>query len=215
MSSLVEYHLEPREISDFIITYDHAHFHVHKYVLVQYSTYFSAVIKGNPKLGSIEVPTVCIYSKLSTINHSCFYDWVVCMYECETPLSIDDFRVDNQTLLSRKSWDRLMDCDQYFGCEKLQAQLRSITDTYIMHPDIAINYGLIVVLVRIQGKWPDMALKMIAKIGENLRRILGQQPLQECKVWRLLSSKIQQSILEIAAKHNQIDTVVPIKVNVV
>jgi len=84
-----------------------------------------------------------------------------------------------------------------------------------MHPDIAINYGLIVVLVRIQGKWPDMALKMIAKIGENLRRILGQQPLQECKVWRLLSSKIQQSILEIAAKHNQIDTVVPIKVNVV
>jgi hypothetical protein len=197
-----EYTFEPIEFSDFTIIYQEANFRVHKYVLVKYSSYFAALLKGNITTNEITLPPILAHVGHSGWLSTDMHAWLMCVYR-DAPLTIEDVthhepeKSDGQEDFALSP---LCDFNQYFGCSKLETQLRFLCGAVIEFESTHTTRFIIVHLRRLEAaQWHDLVDKYVQIAGNNLKAIDYHEVS-----WNLLSTDVQGRILQIASEKNKL-----------
>jgi len=202
-----EYTFEPAKFSDLTLIYNQVRFRVHKCILARHSTYFSALLEGDLETKEVTLALVCSQGIQCSWNAQRMNNWLICVYR-EEPLCIDDFmkRESTPNTELRPTLYTLFDFTMYFGCGKLEKQIRSISSSLLEFPLVRRNVFLILHLLRLQAaKWKDLVDIYEKIIGENLDSIRKHHEYRDV-VWNLLSPDTQERILKIASNKQQLLT---------
>ena len=204
VSSLEEttYNFEPVEFSDLTLLYQNAAFRVHKYVLAKESSYFSALLKGDRTIDSVALPDIS--AGLGKIwGAPLMKKWLSCLYR-DTALTIGEFTYDpsKTNITSEFSMISMVDFCQYFGCPRVEAQLREISSKFLNSSLIRKSPWMIRYLPRLEAaKWKELVTLYVQAIGENFKEICKEPNYTEAE-WSLLSTDVQYQILAISEKHH-------------